>query len=53
MAAAMARKGKQGVAKRRRKWNRRQERMRVEEQPQSPVTIRFVDPAELRRQSTR
>lgn len=47
----MARKGKLGAAKRRRKWNRRQERMRVDEAPAAPVTIRHVDPAELRRQS--
>jgi hypothetical protein len=47
----MARKGKKGAAKRRRKWNRRQERWRVEEQPVAPVTVRFVDPAELRREN--
>ena len=47
----MARKGKKGAAKRRRKYNRYAERVRAEERPAAPVTVRFVDPAELRRES--
>jgi hypothetical protein len=47
----MARKGKRAAAKRRRKFNAQMERERAEQRGVAPVRVRFVDPAELRRQT--